>query len=169
MALRHIVTEGDEILRKTARPVAEVTERIRTTLEDMVETMRHSKGVGLAAPQIGVMRRMFVAEPEPDEVYFMVNPEIIEAEGSVTDQEGCLSVPGLVGMVERPEKIKMKALDIDGNEQIYSFEGFHARVMCHEYDHLQGILYIDKAEDLCGIDELEADDVEKAPAAEENK
>lgn len=145
MALRNVVTEGDPILRKKCREVTEVNNHIRMTMEDMLETMRAEMGVGIAGPQVGVMRRMFVAEPEPDRVYFMINPEIVEKEGSQTGDEACLSVPGLCGTVERPERIKIKALDLDGNPQEYEFEGFDAVVMCHEYDHLDGILYIDKA------------------------
>ena len=140
MAIRHVVTEGDPILRKKCREVKEVNDHIRELMGDMLDTMRHDLGVGIAGPQVGVMRRLFVAEPEPDRVYYMINPVILESEGSVTDQEGCLSVPGLVGTVERPEKIKMKALDLEGQVQEYEFEGFDARVMCHEYDHLEGIL-----------------------------
>ena len=148
MALRNIVTEGDEILRKHCREVTEVNERIKTTMEDMLETMRAEMGVGIAAPQLGIMRRMFIAEPEPGRVYYMINPEILEQSGSQTGDEGCLSVPGMIGTVERPDYIKIRALDINGAEQVYEFSGFDARVMCHEYDHLDGILYIDKAENI---------------------
>lgn len=148
MALRKVVVRGDEILSKRCREVSEITDRIRETLDDMVDTMREELGVGLAAPQVGVMRRMFVAEPEPGRVYYMINPEIYFEEGSEEEYEGCLSVPGLIGIVERPQKIKIRALDRDGVEQDYEFEGFDARVMCHENDHLNGILYIDKAHDI---------------------
>ena len=123
MAIRNIILEGDPMLRKKSKPVREVNDHIREILEDMVETMREHYGVGLAAPQVGVMRRMFVAE-------------------------GCLSVPSLEGIVVRPDHIKIKALDFDGNEQTYEFDEFYARVMCHEYDHLEGILYTDKAEEV---------------------
>ena len=148
MAIRNVVTEGDEILRKRCREVSEVTDRIKMTLDDMLETMREEMGVGIAAPQVGVMRRMFIAEPEPGRVYYMINPVMLEQSGSQIDNEGCLSVPGMIGTVERPEKIKIKAMDLDGVEQVYDFEGFDARVMCHEYDHLEGILYIDKAQNI---------------------
>ena len=148
MALRKVVVRGDEILSKRCREVSEITDRIRDTLDDMVDTMREDLGVGLAAPQVGVMRRMFVAEPEPGRVYYMINPEIYFEEGSEEEYEGCLSVPGLIGIVERPQKIKIRALDRDGVEQDYEFEGFDARVMCHENDHLNGILYTDKAHDI---------------------
>ena len=158
MAIRNIVTEGDEILRKKCRVITEVTDRIRMTMEDMLETMHSENGVGIAAPQVGVMRRMFIAEPEPGRVYYMINPEILEMEGTQYGAEGCLSVPGLVGDVERPERIKIKALDLDGNEQIYDFEGFDAVVTCHENDHLDGILYTDKAVNLRVPEEPEEDD-----------
>lgn len=105
MALRTIVTEGEPILRKKCRPVDEVTDRIRMILDDMVDTMRDADGVGLAAPQVGIMRRMFVAEPAPEEVYYFVNPEILAQEGEEEGDEGCLSVPEMVGTVIRPSKI----------------------------------------------------------------
>lgn len=162
MALRNIVREGDEILRKRCREVGEVNDRIRMILDDMVETMRDSMGVGLAAPQVGIMRRMFVAEPEPERVYYFINPEITMEEGSVEDEEGCLSVPGFAGLVDRPERITIKGLDRDGNPQEHTFEGFDARVICHEYDHLEGILYVDKAKDVYDITErAEADEEDR--------
>ncbi|MEE0741257.1 MAG: peptide deformylase [Emergencia sp.] len=145
MAIRNIVTEGDDILRKHCREVGDITERIRVTMEDMLETMHKEQGCGIAAPQVGIMRRMFIAEPEPGRVYFMINPQMLHQEGTQVGDEGCLSVPGYIGTVERPEKIKIKALNLDGEEQIYDFEGWDAVVMCHEYDHLDGILYTDKA------------------------
>lgn len=155
MAIRKVVVEGDEILRKKCREVTEVTDRIKQTMGDMLETMRAEMGVGIAAPQVGVMRRMFIAEPEPDRVYFMINPEILEKEGEQESDEGCLSVPGKIGTVTRPERIKIKAMDLDGNENVYDFEGFDAIVMCHENDHLDGILYIDKAVNLRSAEEIE--------------
>lgn len=148
MALRNIVTEGDEILRKKCREVSDVTDRIRETMADMLETMRHHMGVGIAGPQVGIMRRIFVAEPETGRVYYMINPVITEKSGSQIADEGCLSVPGMIGEVERPDYIKIEALDLEGNKQVYEFRDFDARVMCHEYDHLDGILYVDKAENI---------------------
>lgn len=153
MAIRNVVTEGDEILRKRCREVGEVTDRIKMTLQDMLETMREQYGVGIAAPQVGIMRRMFIAEPEPGRVYFMINPVILEQSGSQIDDEGCLSVPGMIGTVERPQKIKIQAMDLEGETHVYEFEDFDARVMCHEYDHLEGVLYIDKAENIRSAEE----------------
>lgn len=145
MATRNVVLEGDEILRKQCREVSEVTDRIKMTMEDMLETMRSQFGVGIAAPQVGIMRRMFVAEPEPGRVYYMINPVILEESGSQEGDEGCLSIPGKIGTVTRPDYIKIEALDLDGERKTYEFHDFDARVMCHEYDHLNGVLYIDKA------------------------
>lgn len=148
MALRKILTQNDPALRKKSREVKNINDHIVTALHDMLETMRDADGVGLAAPQVGMLRRMFVAEPEPGKVYYMINPEILESSGSEEGEEGCLSVPGYVGVVDRPSFIRMKAQDIDGKEKEYTFEGFYARVMCHEYDHLDGILYTDKASEV---------------------
>lgn len=145
MAIRNVVLEGDEILRKQCREVSEVTDRIKMTMEDMLETMRSQFGVGIAAPQVGIMRRMFVAEPEPGRVYYMINPVILEESGSQEGDEGCLSIPGKIGTVTRPDYIKIEALNLDGEKKTYEFHDFDARVMCHEYDHLNGVLYIDKA------------------------
>ena len=152
MALRNIVKEGDEILRKKCRNVDEVNDRIRLILDDMLETMREANGVGLAAPQIGMMRNIFVADPEPGEVYYFIYPEISEKSGMQESEEGCLSVPGYTGLVERPERITIKGLDRDGKKQEYTFEGFKAIVMCHEYDHLEGVLYTDKAKEMYRLD-----------------
>ena len=153
MAIRNVVLEGDEILRKKCREVTEVTDRIRMTMEDMLETMRSEYGVGIAAPQVGIMRRMFIAEPEPGRVYYMINPVILEQSGADPGDEGCLSVPGKIGTVTRPDYIKIEALDLSGDKQTYEFHDFDARVMCHEYDHLDGILYIDKAVNIRAADE----------------
>lgn len=158
MAIRNVVLEGDEILRKKCREVTEVTDRIKLTMEDMLETMREQLGVGIAAPQVGIMRRMFVAEPEAGRVYYMINPVILEQSGSQTDDEGCLSVPGKIGTVTRPDYIKIEATDLDGERKVYEFHDFDARVMCHEYDHLDGILYIDKAENIRDAADAYADE-----------
>ena len=157
MALRHIVKEGDDILRKHCRPVDKVDDRIRMILDDMVETMRAEDGVGVAAPQIGMMRRMFVMEPEPEQVYKLVNPEILETSGTQECDEGCLSVPGLMGTVERPQTVKIKAMDENGREMIYTFTDFYAVVASHEYDHLDGILFTDKAKNIRTAEEIAAE------------
>ena len=158
MALRNIIEEGDPILRKHCREVDEVNERIQMILDDMVETMRDANGVGLAAPQVGIMRRMFVAEPEPERVYYFVDPEMVTLEGEQESDEGCLSVPGMVGTVKRPEKIVIKGKDRYGKEKEFTFEGFDAIVMCHEFDHLEGIIYTDKATNIRPIEALEEEE-----------
>ncbi len=158
MALRNVVCEGDEILRKKCKEVTEITDRIKMTMEDMLETMRQECGVGIAGPQVGVMRRMFVAEPEPDRVYYMINPVILEQSGEQEGDEGCLSVPGKIGTVIRPDYIKIEATDLDGERKVYEFHDFDARVMCHENDHLDGILYIDKATNIRDASEEDYED-----------
>ena len=161
MALRNITVRGDEILAKKCKPVKAVTQRIRTLVEDMTETMLAADGVGIAAPQVGVMKRIFIAMPHVEsedeairnKVYCMINPEITYTEGTQESSEGCLSVPGYMGLVDRPQKIRIKATDLDGNEQEYEFEGFEATVFCHEYDHLDGILYPDIAKEMMTAEE----------------
>ncbi len=144
MALRNVVREGDEVLRKKTRTVEQVDDRIRMILDDMLETMRSEDGVGLAAPQVGILKRMFVVEVE-GEIIYMVNPEFVETEGVQKEEEGCLSVPGVVGTVERPAYVKMKGLGRDGEEVVCEGTGLLARALCHEYDHLDGVLFTDKA------------------------
>lgn len=148
MALRNIVVEGDPILRKKCREVTEIDDRTRMILDDMLETMRYHQGVGIAAPQVGIMRRMFVVEVEEGEVIEMINPEILETRGSAFEDEGCLSVPGMIGTVERPEYVKIKGLNRYGEEVVYEADGLKAVCFCHENDHLDGILYTDKAENI---------------------
>ena len=148
MALRNIILEGDEILRKRCREVTDVDDRIRMILDDMIETMQSQKGVGIAAPQVGIMRRMFVIEPEEGKVIECINPKVIESRGTQTGEEGCLSLPGYVGTVDRPEYIKVEALDRYGNKVIHEGTEFLAVALGHELDHLEGILYIDKAVDI---------------------
>ncbi len=144
MALRNIVTLGDEVLRKKCRPVGEITERIQTLVDDMIETMHDANGVGLAAPQVGVMRRIFVVDIGEGPIV-LINPEIIEMSGEQTGEEGCLSLPGKAGTVTRANYVKIKGLDREGNEQVYEGTELLARAFQHENDHLDGILYIDKA------------------------
>ena len=161
MALRNITIRGDEILTKKCKPIKAVTPRIRELAADMLETMIAADGVGIAAPQVGVMKRFFIAMPHVDsedeeireKVYYMINPEITYTEGTQESSEGCLSVPGYMGLVDRPAKIRIKAMDLDGNENEYEFEGFAATVFCHEYDHLEGILYSDIAKEFMTAEE----------------
>ena len=176
MALRRIVLKGDEILTKKCKPVKEITPRIIELCNDMVETMIENEGVGLAAPQVGVMKRLFVARPFPDDeddskdiVYFMINPEILDVAGEQESCEGCLSYPDWMGYVTRPQKIKIKAQDLDGVWHEYVFEDYAAVVMCHEYDHLDGILYTDRATELMTVEEFRErmDALEDEEAAEE--
>ena len=145
MALRNIVTLGDEVLRKKCRPVGEVTERIQTLVDDMIETMHDANGVGLAAPQVGVMRRIFVVDIGEGPIV-LINPEIIEMSGEQTGEEGCLSLPGKAGTVTRPNYVKARAFNEDGDE--YEIEGTEllARAICHELDHLDGHMYTEKVE-----------------------
>ncbi len=161
MALRTITVRGDEILTKKCKTIKAITPRIRELAQDMLETMKHADGVGIAAPQVGVMKRFFIAMPHVDaedetirdKVYYMINPEITYTEGTQESSEGCLSVPGYMGLVERPQKIRIRATDLDGNENEYEFEGFAATVFCHEYDHLDGILYPDIAREMMTVEE----------------
>lgn len=151
MALRKIVIRGDEILTKKCKPVTKVTDRIKVLCEDMLETMREADGVGLAAPQVGVMKRIFVCRPELDKFeqeYVMINPEIIEKEGEQESAEGCLSVPGYIGMLKRPERVKLRAMNLDGEIKEYEFSGFAATCIMHENDHLNGVVYPDIAEEI---------------------
>ena len=147
MALRNIVTEEDPILRKKSREIEEITPRITKLINDMAETMYYdNRGIGIAAVQVGVLRRAFVVDigDEHGRIEF-INPVITERVGEQTCQEGCLSVPGKSAEVLRPQKIHVKALDINGNPFEMDAEGLLADCICHEYDHLDGILFIDKA------------------------
>lgn len=154
MALRNVVREGDQVLRKKSRPVEKIDDRIRQILDDMLETMRLEDGVGLAAPQVGILRRMFVIEVD-DQIIYLINPEFVETEGEQYEEEGCLSVPGMAGKVVRPAYVKMKGLGREGEPVEYEGTDLLARALCHEYDHLDGILFIDKAEDLHNAEEDE--------------
>jgi peptide deformylase len=187
MALRNIITIGDDILTKKTRLVEQVDDRIKALIEDMFETLEQSGGVGLAAPQVGMLKSLAIidvflpeietaaemtelpghdvaadteaieqtddsehtaTEEEPKLVrhsYILINPKVISQEGEIEDEEGCLSVPDKVGTVIRPETITVSSLDLDGKEVEYTVSGFVARAFCHELDHLDGILYTDKA------------------------
>ncbi|MDX9917033.1 MAG: peptide deformylase [Gudongella sp.] len=147
MALRQIRVDGDPILRKRSKEVKEIDERLKVLLGDMVETMREANGIGLAAPQVGILKRVIVVDVGEQPI-MAINPEIVESEGCVEDIEGCLSVPHMRGTVERPEKIKVKFLDENGEEVVMEPAGYLARIFCHEIDHLNGILYTDLAKDV---------------------
>lgn len=151
MATRNIRIEGEPILRKKSKEVKEINDKIITLLNDMRETMHEADGVGLAAVQVGSLKRIFIAEigdeEDEDRVIEFINPKIISVNGSQVNIEGCLSLPGKTGYVERPIEIKIKALDRNGVEHIYEYEDYYATVICHEYDHLDGILYNDKLVD----------------------
>lgn len=146
MAIRAIRTIGDEILTKECKPVKEMTAHVAELIEDMFETMYEANGVGLAAPQVGVRKQIVVIDVEDGNQYVLINPEILETEGSQTGQEGCLSVPGKSGIVTRPEKVRVKALDRDMKEYTLEGEELLARAICHECDHLKGQLFVDLAE-----------------------
>lgn len=143
MALRKIRTYEDEILRKKSKVVEKFDQRLYQLLDDMKDTMYEANGIGLAAPQVGVLKRAVVIDIG-DGVIELVNPEIEHSEGSSVDIEGCLSVPNVWGEVERPQKVTVKAQDRFGNEFRLEAEGLLARAVCHEVDHLDGILFVDK-------------------------
>ncbi len=156
MALRKIRLEGDDILRKKSKEVKVITDRVKSIAEDMIETMYQNYGVGLAAPQVGLLKRIFVVDIGEGPTVF-INPEITEQSGEQFGAEGCLSVPGKLGDVLRPYSIKVKAQNVDGEMFELEAEEFYARAICHEYDHLEGILYIDIAENVESQEEEEWD------------
>ena len=145
MALRKIRIQGDSVLTKVCRPVEKITPRIKTLIVDMLDTMYDADGVGLAAPQVGVLRRVVVIDVGEGPIV-MVNPEIIESDGSQTGEEGCLSLPGKSGVVTRPNHVKARAYN--ENMELYEIEGEEllARAICHELDHLEGHMYTEKVE-----------------------
>ena len=146
MAVRTIRVIGDEILYKECKPVKEMTQRVEELIEDMFETMYEANGVGLAAPQVGVLKQIVVMDVDDGNQYVLINPEIIEQSGSQTGQEGCLSVPGKAGIVTRPQKVKVKALDENMEQFELEGEELLARCICHECAHLHGQLYVDLVE-----------------------
>ncbi len=145
MALRKIRLSTDEVLRKKSKEVVEINQKIIELLDDMADTMYEANGVGLAAPQVGVLRRVVVIDIGEGLVE-LINPVIIETAGEQLGEEGCLSVPGKVGEVKRPNYCKVEALNRDGDKIVVEGEGLMARALCHEIDHLDGALYIDKVE-----------------------
>ena len=149
MARRLIVTDEDPLLRKVSREVGTPNDRTRALLDDMIDTLREAEGVGLAAPQVGILRRIFIInigiEEDREEYVEFIDPVILETSGEQDGAEGCLSVPGRQGNVVRPDKVTVEATDRNGNRFTYTGTGLMARCLCHEYDHLDGILYVDKA------------------------
>lgn len=141
MALRQIRIMGDDKLEKVCRPVTAMTPRTRQLIQDMLDTMYDANGVGLAAPQVGVLKRIVVIDIG-DGPIVLVNPEILETSGEQTGQEGCLSLPGQAGIVTRPNYVKVKAFDRDMKEFVLEGEELLARAICHECDHLEGIMYV---------------------------
>ena len=154
MALRKIVLQGDECLTKVCRPVTDFNSRLHTLLDDMTDTLLDSGGVGLAAPQVGILRRVCVVLNEDDEVIELVNPEIIFTDGEQTGLEGCLSVPGKYGVVTRPEVVRVRAQDRNGDFFEVEDSDLTARCFCHEIEHLDGHLFIEHTDHLMTEEEL---------------
>ena len=164
MALRTIREYGDNVLELKCKEVKEVTPRIRELVDDMLETMYDANGVGLSAPQVGILKRIVVIDvsPEADNPLIMINPEILETSGEQTGYEGCLSIPGKSGVVTRPNYVKARAFDLDMNEYIVEGEELLARAICHELDHLDGHMYVEKVEgELVDNEELMQDSEEE--------
>ena len=155
MALRKIVLQGDECLTKVCRPVTDFNSRLHTLLDDMTETLLDSGGVGLAAPQVGILRRVCVVQNEDDEVIELINPEIIAREGEQAGAEGCLSVPGKYGIVTRPEVVRVRAQDRNGDFFEVEDSDLTARCFCHEIEHLDGHLFVEHTDHLMTEEELE--------------
>ena len=169
MALRTILTteHDEEALRKHSRPVTVFNERLHKMIDDMVETLRDSGGVGLAAPQVGILRRIVVIEREDGSILELVNPEVIATEGEQTGTEGCLSLPGVWGMVTRPMTVTVKAQDRNGEPFTETASGLIGRCFVHECEHLDGVLFTDRADHILTNEELEAMDEAAEAAAEE--
>ena len=154
MALRNIITEENPTLRKTSRPVTNFDARLHTLLDDMRQTLEQAGGVGLAAPQVGILRRAVIVDTG-EEILELVNPEILSSSGEQDGMEGCLSIPGQYGMVKRPNVVKVRAQDRNGNWFEYEGEELTARCFCHEIDHLSGKLYTDIAYRMLTPEELD--------------
>ena len=154
MAILNIVKEGDEALRKVCRPVTEITPRVKQILDDMLETLIDSGGIGLAAPQVGILRRIAIVD-DGENYIELINPVITEREGEQEEMEGCLSVPDVWGITHRPMRVKGCALNRDGEEFTFEGEGLTARCFCHELDHLDGKLFIDEALHILTPEEVE--------------
>ena len=145
MAILHILDESDDTLRMKSREVTEITPRILMLLDDMAETLHKAQGVGLAAPQVGVLRRIVLVETEPGQLYELINPVIVEKEGEQREVEGCLSLPGQWGYTVRPKKVTVEATNRAGERVRYTGEDLLARAFCHELDHLDGVLFKDNS------------------------
>ena len=158
MAIREVRIMGDDILEKQCKPVTKMTMRTKILIEDMLDTMYEKYGVGLAAPQVGVLKNIVVIDVGEGPIV-LINPEIIETDGEQTGEEGCLSVPGKWGIVTRPAYVKVRALNEDMEEFEVEGEGLLARAFCHEIDHLYGDLYVDKTED--GLHDVTAEEEEE--------
>ena len=156
MALREILTQGDPVLTKTCRPVEKFDRKLHDVLDDLKETLSDSGGVGLAAPQIGILRRVVVVEDRDGHMLELVNPVIVSQEGEQNGWEGCLSVPGKYGMVQRPSLVTVRAQDRDGNFFEASGEDLVARCFCHELEHLDGHLFVEHTDRLYTVEELDA-------------
>lgn len=154
MAIRNILKVGDPILTKKCRTVEKIDDRILTLLDDMADTLYESGGVGLAAPQVGVLRRVVVIDTG-DSLLELINPEIISSEGEQTDAEGCLSYPGKYGYVTRPNKVTLRAMDRNGDIKEYTGEGLLARAFCHETDHLEGKMFMELVTEWVEDEEIE--------------
>jgi peptide deformylase len=168
MAILEIVKDPSDLLRRKAKPVTKINASIRQLLDDMAETMYEAPGVGLAAPQVGVSKRVIVIDPQEEGVGLLqlVNPEIVAHEGWVKGTEGCLSIPGYVGDVFRYEMVKVVALDRNGHKVYFDAEGYLARIFQHEIDHLDGILYTDKCRNLREVTPGSEEEEEAEAAAE---
>lgn len=157
MGIRKILTKGDPSLKRKSRTVTDYNDRLHALLDDMRDTLREANGVGLAAPQVGVLRRAVIVEDvSGDEpvIYELINPRIEESDGEQIGPEGCLSLPDIWGVVTRPEKVRVRANDRNGNEFILDAEGLLARACCHEIDHLEGVLFDEIADRFLDDDEL---------------
>ena len=155
MALRKIALQGESCLTKTCRPVTDFNARLHTLLDDMRDTLLDAGGVGLAAPQVGILRRVCVVMNEDEEIWELVNPEILHTEGTQTGLEGCLSVPGKYGEVTRPQRVRVRAQDRNGGWFEVEDEGLTARCFCHEIEHLDGRLFIEHTDRLLTEEEVE--------------
>ena len=156
--IREIVEKGDAVLTKRCHPVTRFDRKLALLLDDMRETLVESGGVGLAAPQVGILRRVALVMNEEEHIHELINPEIIETSGEQTGWEGCLSLPGMYGKVTRPMKVKVRAQDRDGNWYETEGEGLTARCFCHEIEHLDGILYRSRGERVYSVEEMDAVD-----------